>query len=72
MEALEQLAEIFTRTTATTTTTGFIPTDTASPREQRDAPVPRVPNRSTRVQISPTTVLALVVEHPQATENSTP
>ena len=51
----------------TTITNGAITTAAASPRVQRDAPVPRVLTRPPRDQNITTPVTELVVEYPQAT-----
>ena len=60
MEALDNLAEIFTMTTATTMATGAIPTSAESPRMHRYAPGTRVPTHPPRVHNSTTLLPALV------------
>ena len=72
MEALEQLADVFSTATSSTTEIGDIPNDAASTRVQRDAPVPRVPNRPSRMQNITTPEPALAVKYPQETGNRIP
>ena len=72
MEALEQLADVFSTATSSTTEICDIPNDSASTRVQRNAPVPRVPNLPSRMKNIPTPEPALAVEYPQETGNRIP
>ena len=71
MESLEHLADVFTKTTATSVTTGAIPNVASYPRVKMYAPGPRYPTHPTRLHNSTTPVPALVVEYPKANEYKT-